>query len=74
MNADYMVENGFAIFDGLKYSGVTISIWCKDRGMVYGKDYKWHSRRVNAGEKVRTEIIFQFKDPKQATLAMIQWS
>ena len=74
MNADYMFENGFAIFDGRKFQALTISKWCKDRGLVYGKDYKYHTRYDVVDNEKKIELIFQFKDPIQATFAMLQWS
>jgi hypothetical protein len=69
MNTDYAHAEGFATFTGDVKRAFEISKWCKDRKLVHEVDYKYHCQRRDDS----STIIFQFKDPKQATIARLVW-
>jgi len=69
MNTDYAYEHGVVIVPGDAKKAHQMSKWCKDRNLVYDVDFKWHCRRTDNLD----EIIFMFKDPKQATIARLVW-
>ena len=81
MNTEYATKEGYAIFTGDVTRAYEISKWCKDRNLVHEVDYKYHCRRkpyLSIGERNSTkpfsEIVFQFKDPRQATIALLKWT
>lgn len=48
---------------------VKISIWLKDQGLVWGKDYDWHIDRI------KHQIIFRFHNQATtySTLFSLRW-
>ena len=63
MNTDYAHAEGYVIFTGDVKRLYEISKWCKDRKLEYEVDYKYPY----------SEVVFQFKDPRQATSARLTW-
>ena len=77
MNTEYATKEGYAIFTGDVKRAYEISKWCKDRKLVHEVDYKYHCRRISSernSTKPFSEIVFQFKDPRQATIALVTWT
>lgn len=69
MNTEYATKEGYAIFTGDLKQAYEISKWCKERNLVHEVDYKYHCQGWRD-----TKIFFQFKDPKQATVALLKWT
>ena len=66
-SSEHTAREGYAIFAGKNVHAFVISQWCKEKGMTFGTDYTWYMH----GNK---QIVFKFKDPLQATMAVLQWT
>ena len=47
---------------------VRMTLWCKDRGLEYPKDYNWRMDYTNE------KFIFSFKDNSVSSLFMLKWA
>ena len=76
MNTEYATKEGYAIFTGDVKRAYEISKWCKDRKLVHEVDYKYHCRILSEKNSTKpfNEIVFQFKDPRLATIALLKWT
>ena len=53
-------------------TGLEISKWLKERGLVHDQDFTWYRRSRNDQHPYDC-VVFDLKDPKWETMITLKW-